>query len=87
MRWGRWMSEGPGRDDTMTRIDKLKCMTVGELRVRHAEVFGEPVRSACTPSSRPLSITTPIAGSEAIAAAIGNKLLSQCTSTVRLMPR
>lgn len=32
-------------DDMMTEIEKLKSMTVGELRVRYAEVFGEPARS------------------------------------------
>ncbi|MFO0836119.1 MAG: DUF2924 domain-containing protein [Phycisphaerales bacterium] len=29
----------------MTEIDRLKSMTVSELRVRYAEAFGEPARS------------------------------------------
>lgn len=44
----RAMHARPGAlliDDMMTEIEKLKSMTVGELRVRYAEVFGEPARS------------------------------------------
>ena len=36
-------------DDVMIEIDRLKNMTVSELRTRYAEVFGEPARSGNRP--------------------------------------